>query len=70
MGRLSECNDEWSIVAMCGRCHRLVTLGRVSEIENARACVTVEDLRNRLRCRRCGAHRPTLSAKFVGTRRN
>ena len=67
---LDQIDNNWSLIATCRKCSHIRELGRLSAIPNARKFRTSHELAAHLRCRKCGAKRATLTAEFVGLKRD
>jgi hypothetical protein len=67
---LAKIDDNWSLIATCRGCWHVRELGRLRKIPNAHKFKTSHELARHLRCSKCGTRKPSLTAEFVGLRRD
>jgi len=67
---LDKIDNNWSLIATCRNCGHIRELGRLRKIPNAHRFKTSHELAAHLRCVDCGAKKATLTAEFVGLRRD
>ena len=67
---LDNIDNNWSLCATCRNCGRIRELGRLRKIPNVHRFKTSHQLAAHLRCSECGARKPSLTAEFVGLRRD